>query len=125
MQKEELAIKAAEQRRKETKDQADAAIKAEALRLQDKKIDIDVEALRLQGKKIDIDAEAKSTELGAKIAREKEDTEFKQELEGTKLGVKIARDREEFNYKQEYEGTKLGVEIAKSLAQQGKPTKGK
>jgi predicted P-loop ATPase len=39
-------------------------------------------------------AEAKSTELGAKIAKEKEDTEFKQELEGTRMGVDIARSKE-------------------------------
>jgi hypothetical protein len=80
MQKEELAIKAADQRRKEAKDQTDAAIKAEALRLQDKKIDID--------------AEVKATELGAKIAKEKEDTKFKQEFEGTKLGYDMAKSKE-------------------------------
>jgi hypothetical protein len=80
MQKEELAIKAADQRRKEAKDQTDAAIKAEALRLQDKKIDID--------------AEVKATELGAKIAKEKEDTQFKKEFEGTKLGYDMAKSKE-------------------------------
>jgi hypothetical protein len=47
-----------------------------------------------------------------------------EEIEGTKLGVKIARDKEEFDFKQEYEGTKLGVEIARSASQQGRPTKG-
>ena len=78
MQKEELAIKAADERRKELKDQTDAKLKAEALRIQEKKLDQD--------------AEIKGTELGVKIAKDKEAMEYKQEYEGTKLGMEMARD---------------------------------
>lgn len=78
--KEELAIKGQEVQRKAAKDQAEAQFKAESLRLQDKKMEMDAE------------------------------------IKGTELGVKMAKDKEAFDYKQEYEGTKLGVEIAKGTS---------
>jgi hypothetical protein len=88
MQQQELQIKGAEVERKKQKDMLDAQLKKEQ---------IEVEKMRIASQ---------------------------EEIEGTKLGVKIARDKEEFDYKQEYEGTKLGVEIARSSSQQGRPTKG-
>ena len=88
MQQQELQIKGAEVERKKQKDMVDAQLKKEQL---------DIEKMRIASQ---------------------------EEIEGTKLGVKIARDKEEFDYKQEYEGTKLGVEIARSSSQQGRPTKG-
>lgn len=88
MQQQELQIKGAEVERKKQKDMVDAQLKAEQL---------NIEKMRIASQ---------------------------EEIEGTKLGVKIARDKEEFDYKQEYEGTKLGVEIARSASQQGRPTKG-
>jgi hypothetical protein len=78
MQQQELAIKGGELERKKQKDMVDAQLKAEALRIQDKKVDVD--------------AEAKGTELGAKIAKDKDAMDYKQEYEGTKLGMEIARD---------------------------------
>jgi hypothetical protein len=88
MQQQELQLKGAEVERKKQKDMIDAQLKKEQ---------IEVEKMRIASQ---------------------------EEIEGTKLGVKIARDKEEFDYKQEYEGTKLGVEIARSSSQQGRPTKG-
>jgi hypothetical protein len=88
MQQQELQIKGAEVERKKQKDMLDAQLKKEQ---------IEVEKMRIASQ---------------------------EEIEGTKLGVKIARDKEDFEYKQEYEGTKLGVEIARSASQQGRPTKG-
>jgi hypothetical protein len=88
MQQQELQIKGGELERKKQKDMLDAQLKKEQ---------IEVEKMRIASQ---------------------------EEIEGTKLGVKIARDKEEFDYKQEYEGTKLGVEIARSASQQGRPTKG-
>ena len=88
MQQQELQIKGGELERKKQKDMLDAQLKKEQ---------IEVEKMRIASQ---------------------------EEIEGTKLGVKIARDKEEFDYKQEYEGTKLGVEIARSSSQQGRPTKG-
>jgi hypothetical protein len=80
MQQQDLQIKQGELQRKAAKDQADAMFKAKQLQIDEFK------AMTA--------AEAKSTELGAKIAKEKEDTEFKQELEGTRMGVDIARSKE-------------------------------
>jgi hypothetical protein len=88
MQQQELQIKGGELERKKQKDMLDAQLKKEQ---------IEVEKMRIASQ---------------------------EEIEGTKLGVKIARDKEDFEYKQEYEGTKLGVEIARSASQQGRPTKG-
>ena len=80
MQQQDMMIKQGELQRKSAKDQADAMFKAKQLQIDEFK------AMTA--------AEAKSTELGAKIAKEKEDTEFKQELEGTRMGVDIARSKE-------------------------------
>jgi hypothetical protein len=88
MQQQELQIKGAEVERKKQKDMIDAQLKQEQ---------INVEKMRIASQ---------------------------EEIEGTKLGVKIARDKEEFDYKQEYEGTKLGVDIARATSQRSMPTKG-
>jgi hypothetical protein len=88
MQQQELQIKGAEVERKKQKDMIDAQLKQEQ---------INVEKMRIASQ---------------------------EEIEGTKLGVKIARDKEEFEYKQEYEGTKLGVDIARATSQRSMPTKG-
>jgi hypothetical protein len=88
MQQQELQIKGAEVERKKQKDMMDAQLKQEQ---------INVEKMRIASQ---------------------------EEIEGTKLGVKIAKDKEEFEYKQEYEGTKLGVDIARTTSQRSMPTKG-
>jgi hypothetical protein len=80
MQQEELAIKDKEVERKKAKDQADFILKQQQQQIECERI------------------------------------ASQEEIEGTKLGVKIAKDKEEFEYKQEYEGTKLGVEIARNTA---------
>jgi len=95
MQQQDMMIKGAEVERKKAKDQADIMLRAKQLELEEFK------AMNA--------AEAKSTELGAKIAKDKEDTEFKQELEGTRMGVDIARSKE----KSMIELTKLMKEVKK------------
>jgi hypothetical protein len=95
MQQQDMQIKGAEVERKKAKDQADIMLRAKQLELEEFK------AINA--------AEAKSTELGAKIAKDKEDTEFKQELEGTRMGVDIARSKE----KSMIELTKLMKETKK------------
>jgi len=85
MQQQELALKGQEIQRKALKDRTDA-------QLRNRQLDIEEERIA-------------STE----------------EIEGTKLGVKLAKDKEEQEFRQEFEGTKLGIEIAKA---KDKPTKG-
>ena len=86
MQQQELALKGQEVQRKALKDQTDAQLRNRQL---------DIEELRIASM---------------------------EEIEGTKLGVKLAKDKEEQEFRQEFEGTKLGIEIAKA---KDKPTKGK
>jgi len=86
MQQQELALKGQEVQRKALKDQTDAQLRNRQL---------DIEELRIASM---------------------------EEIEGTKLGIKMAKDKDEQEFRQELEGTKLGIEIAKSTS---KPTKGK
>lgn len=79
MQQKEVAIKEAEVMRKAQKDQTDAALKAENMRLTDER-----ERMRIQSQE-----EIAGAQIGAKIG----ETELKQETEGAKLGAKIAADR--------------------------------
>ena len=86
MQQQELALKGQEVQRKALKDQTDAQLRNRQL---------DIEELRIASM---------------------------EEIEGTKLGIKMAKDKDEQEFRQELEGTKLGIEIAKSTS---KPTKGR
>jgi hypothetical protein len=79
MQQKEVAIKEAEVQRKVQKDQTDAALKAENMRLVDER-----DRMRIQSQE-----EIAGAQIGAKIG----DAEMKQETEGVKLGAKIAADR--------------------------------
>jgi hypothetical protein len=79
MQQKEVAIKEAEVQRKAQKDQIDAALKAENMRLVDER-----DRMRIQSQE-----EIAGAQIGAKIG----DAEMKQETEGAKLGAKIAADR--------------------------------
>jgi len=79
MQQKEVAIKEAEVLRKAQKDQTDAALKAENMRLTDER-----ERMRIQSQE-----EIAGAQIGAKIG----EVELKQETEGAKLGAKIAADR--------------------------------
>lgn len=79
MQQKEVAIKEAEVMRKAQKDQTDAALKAENMRLTDER-----ERMRIQSQE-----EIAGAQIGAKIG----EAELKQETEGAKLGAKIAADR--------------------------------
>jgi hypothetical protein len=79
MQQKEVAIKEAEVQRKAQKDQTDAALKAENMRLVDER-----DRMRIQSQE-----EIAGAQIGAKIG----DAEMKQETEGVKLGAKIAADR--------------------------------
>ena len=79
MQQKEVAIKEAEVQRKAQKDQTDAALKAENMRLTDER-----ERMRIQSQE-----EIAGAQIGAKIG----ESELKQETEGAKLGAKIAADR--------------------------------
>ena len=79
MQQKEVAIKEAEVQRKVQKDQTDAALKAENMRLVDER-----DRMRIQSQE-----EIAGAQIGAKVG----DAEMKQETEGAKLGAKIAADR--------------------------------
>jgi hypothetical protein len=79
MQQAELAIKQAELQRKTTKDQLDAAAKADQ---------IEIEKQRIEAQK-----EIAGMQVGAKTAKDKADLNAKMELEGVRLGSQIAQQR--------------------------------
>ena len=79
MQQAELAIKQAELQRKTTKDQLDAAAKADQLEIEKQRIEAQKEIAGMQ--------------VGAKAAKDKADLESKMELEGIRLGSQIAQQR--------------------------------
>jgi hypothetical protein len=79
MQQKEVAIKEAEVQRKAQKDQIDAALKAENMRLTDER-----ERMRIQSQE-----EIAGAQIGVKVG----ESEMKQKIEGAKLGAKIAADR--------------------------------
>jgi hypothetical protein len=79
MQQKEVAIKEAEVQRKAQKDQIDAALKAENMRLTDER-----ERMRIQSQE-----EIAGAQIGVKVG----EADLKQKLEGAKLGAKIAADR--------------------------------
>lgn len=91
MQQAELQIKQAEVQRKAQKDQIDAQIRA---------AQIETERMR-----IETQAEIDGARLGAQIAKDRTEQEFKE-------GVEAVR--------QEIEGTRIGVDIARSIDQQSK-----
>ena len=79
MQQAELAIKQAELQRKSTKDQLDAAAKADQLEIEKQRIEAQKEIAGMQ--------------VGAKTAKDKADLDAKMELEGIRLGSQIAQQR--------------------------------
>ena len=79
MQQAELALKQAELQRKSTKDQLDAAAKADQLEIEKQRIEAQKEIAGMQ--------------VGAKAAKDKADLESKMELEGIRLGSQIAQQR--------------------------------
>jgi hypothetical protein len=79
MQQAELAIKQAELQRKTTKDQLDAAAKADQLEIEKQRIEAQKEIAGMQ--------------VGAKAAKDKADLNAKMELEGVRLGSQIAQQR--------------------------------
>jgi hypothetical protein len=99
MQMQELQIKGQEVQRKVQKDQVDAQLRAEQLKLEEKRIETQSE---LEGAK-----------LGAKLSKEKEELDTRNEIEGTKLGYAMAKDKE-----------KTYLELLKIAAAADKPTKG-
>jgi hypothetical protein len=83
MQMQELQIKQQEVQRKIQKDQMDAALRQEQL-------DIDRERVEIQG-------ELEGTKLGAKIAKEKDEMDRKEQIEGTKMGIEMAHKKDQAN----------------------------
>jgi hypothetical protein len=79
MQQAELALKQAELQRKSTKDQLDAAAKADQLEIEKQRIEAQKEIAGMQ--------------VGAKAAKDKADLTAKMELEGVRLGSQIAQQR--------------------------------
>ncbi len=79
MQQAELALKQAELQRKSTKDQLDAAAKADQLEIEKQRIEAQKEIAGMQ--------------VGAKAAKDKADLNSKMELEGLRLGTQIAQQR--------------------------------
>jgi hypothetical protein len=99
MQMQELQIKGQEVQRKVQKDQTDAQLR--------------VEQLKLEEKRIENQAELEGAKLGAKIAKDKEDMDTSNEMEGTKLGYEMAKNKE-----------KTSLELLRIAAAAKKPTKG-
>ena len=91
MQQQELQIKQAEVQRKAQKDQTDAQLKA---------AQIETERMR-----IETQAEIEGTRIGAQIAKDQTEQEFKEAVEAVK---------------QEIEGTRMGIDLARSMTQQPK-----
>jgi len=90
MQQQELQLKAAEVQRKAQKDQVDAQLKA---------AQIETERMR-----IETQAEVDGARLGAQIAKDQTEQEFKeaaeavrQEIEGVKMGFEMGKEMEELN----------------------------
>jgi hypothetical protein len=79
MQQAELALKQAELQRKSTKDQLDAAAKADQLEIEKQRIEAQKEIAGMQ--------------VGAKAAKDKADLTAKMELEGIRLGSQIAQQK--------------------------------
>ena len=79
MQQAELALKQAELQRKSTKDQLDAAAKADQLEIEKQRIEAQKEIAGMQ--------------VGAKAAKDKADLNAKMELEGIRLGSQIAQQK--------------------------------
>ena len=104
MQKQELEIKSQDMQRKAAKDVED--IKLENRRL-------DLEEMRIQGQ-----LELEGNKLGAKMAHEKEQLEYKAEFEPTKLGVQMAKDKDQIDSKSQLELLKIAV------TEQNKQSKG-
>lgn len=81
LQQQELAIKQADVDRKAKKDAADAAAKADEIRLREQEL--------ADRKEID------GARLGVDIAKHKQTVNQQQQLEGTRIGVDIAKHREQ------------------------------
>jgi len=79
MQQEELAIKKADLDRKVKKDLMDAAAKADQL---------EIEQARIASQK-----EIAGMQVGAKVAKDKEELQSRNQLEGLRIGKDIARDK--------------------------------
>jgi len=118
MQQQELQIKQAEVQRKAQKDKSDAQLKA---------AQIETERMRIQNQ-----SEIDGARLGAQIAKDQTEQQFKQavqavdqEIEGARLGVQIAQQKaqQDFNRatqasRDEIEGARLGVQIAQKKEEQ-------
>jgi hypothetical protein len=111
MQKQELDIKSQDLQRKVLKDQADNL-------LENRRID-------LAEKELEIKSELDGTKLGAKIAHDKDNTDFKQQFEGTKLGAKLAYDKDKLDRQTGLDKAKLSMEMVKTGAALEKPEKSK
>ena len=81
IQKQELALKAAEIERKSKKDATDAAAKADQIRIEEERIKAQ--------------AEIEGARLGIEVAKAKEDMKGRFEAEGVRLGVDMARLRQD------------------------------
>jgi hypothetical protein len=111
MQKQELDIKSQDLQRKVLKDQADNLI-------ENRRID-------LAEKELEIKSEFDGTKLGAKIAHDKNNTDFKQQFEGTKLGAKLAYDKDKLDRQTGLDKAKLSMDMIKTGAALEKPNKSK
>ena len=92
MQMQELQIKQQDVQRKMQKDQADVALKQEQL-------DIERERIMIQG-------ELEGTKLGAKISKEKDEMDRREQAEGTRMGIDMAHKKDQ-----------AGIQKAQVLAQ--------
>jgi hypothetical protein len=107
--------------------QAQQAAQDPVVQMQQQELAIKQKEVDLKEKKIAIDAAAKADQLDIEKSR----IEAQKEIAGMQVGAKVAKDRQEFEGKMELEGTRIGAEIARNKAQMqqqarqtNKPTKG-
>jgi len=102
MQRQELEIKSKDLQRRVIKDQAGN--------------EIELRRLNLAEKELEIKAEFDGTKLGAKIAADKDNGDFKHEYEGTKLGAKMAYDKDKLDRQTGLDKAKLSMDMVKTGA---------
>ena len=102
--------------------QAQQAAQDPVVQMQQQELQIKAGELDLKKQKLQVDAADKADRLEV----EKERIAAQKEIAGMQVGAKVAKDRQEFQGKMELEGIKVGSQIAKERAvtTKGKPPTG-
>jgi len=103
--------------------QAQQAAADPIVQMQQQELQLKAKEVDLKEKKLTMDAATKADQLDIERSR----IEAQKEIAGMQVGAKVAKDRQEFEGKMELEGIKVGSQIAKERAisvMGKKPTKG-